>query len=167
VYDYSHSLLGVSRTDGLYHEHRRITSMFQTVVVATDGSSSADRAVTMALDLAERFDAAVHALSVVDTGDVAGTPEDVREDLQTALERASTEAVETVAQRGGGIETAVREGDPADEIVEYADDVDADLLAAGTRGRHGEGRFVLGSVAEDLVRSCPVPVLTVRRLTGD
>jgi nucleotide-binding universal stress UspA family protein len=141
--------------------------MFETVVVATDGSSSADRAVTMALDLAERFDAAVHALSVVDTGDVAGSPEDVRDDLREALERSSTEAVETVSERGGGIETAVREGDPAGQIVDYATDVDADLVAAGTRGRHGEGRFVLGSVAEELVRSAPMPVLTVRRLTGD
>jgi nucleotide-binding universal stress UspA family protein len=141
--------------------------MFETVVVATDGSSSADRAVTMALDLAERFDAAVHALSVVDTGDVAGTPEDVRDDLRDALERSSAEAVETVSERRGGIETAVREGDPADEIVGYASDVDADLVAAGTRGRHGEGRFVLGSVAEELVRTAPMPVLTVRRLTGD
>jgi nucleotide-binding universal stress UspA family protein len=141
--------------------------MFDTVVVATDGSDSADRAVTMALDLAERFDAAVHALSVVDTGDVAGTPEDVRDDLRRALERASTEAVETVSDRRGGIETAVREGDPVDEIVGYASDADADLLAAGTRGRHGEGRFVLGSVAADLVRTAPMPVLTVRRLAGD
>jgi nucleotide-binding universal stress UspA family protein len=141
--------------------------MFETVVVATDGSTSADRAVTMALDLAERFDAAVHALSVVDTGDIAGTPDDVRDDLRTALERSSTEAVETVAKRHGGIETAVREGDPVDEIVGYASDVDADLVAAGTRGRHGEGRFVLGSVAEDLVRTAPMPVLTVRRLAGD
>jgi nucleotide-binding universal stress UspA family protein len=141
--------------------------MFNTVVVATDGSNSADRAVTMALDLAERFDAAVHALSVVDTGDVAGTPEDVREELRTSLERSCTEAVQTVAERHGGIETAVSEGDPVDEILGYARDVDADLVAAGTRGRHGEGRFVLGSVAEDLVRRAPMPVLTVRRLTGD
>jgi nucleotide-binding universal stress UspA family protein len=138
--------------------------MFDTVVVATDGSASAERAVTVALDLAARFEATVHALSVIDQGNIEGTPEDVREDLREALEATCTEAVAAVREEGGNVETAVREGDPEDEIVAYARDIDADLVALGTRGRHGEHRFVLGSVAEAVVRTCPQPVLTVRRV---
>ncbi|MFC6724764.1 universal stress protein, partial [Halobium palmae] len=46
----------------------------------------------------------------------------------------------------------------------YAREEDADLVATGTRGRHGENRFLIGSVAERVVRTCPVPVLTVRQL---
>jgi len=52
--------------------------MFETVLIATDGSASAKRAVEAALDLAERFDASVHALYVVDAGEVAASPDEVR-----------------------------------------------------------------------------------------
>lgn len=142
--------------------------MFDTVVIATDGSESAERAVRVALDLADRFDATVHALYVVDTGELAGSPESVQEDLERALTTTGGEAVTFVreyADEGeADVVTAVREGDPAIEIVSYAREVDADLVATGTRGRHGEHSFLLGSVAEAIVRNCPVPVLTVRQL---
>jgi nucleotide-binding universal stress UspA family protein len=62
------------------------------------------------------------------------------------------------------VETAVREGDPAIEICRYARDVDADVIGTGTRGRHGEHSFLLGSVAEAVVRRSSIPVLTVRWL---
>ena len=56
--------------------------MFETIVVATDGSESVGRAVSVALDLADRFDAAVHALSVVDTTEVDSSPQSVQSDLR-------------------------------------------------------------------------------------
>jgi nucleotide-binding universal stress UspA family protein len=138
--------------------------MFETVVIATDGSQSAGRAVTVALDLAERFEASVHALYVVEESDVAAAPEDVRERLRKSLEDSGEEAVASVREANGSVRTAIREGHPAEEIRLYADDHDADLVATGTRGRHGEYRFVLGSVAEALVRNSSIPVLTVRQL---
>ncbi len=146
--------------------------MFETVVIATDGSESAGRAVRMALDLADRFDAAVHALYVVDAGELRSSPEVVRAEFEDALEAAGGEAlsfVESEADEAAGYEvvTAIREGDPADEIIAYAREVDADVVATGTRGRHGEHAFLLGSVAEAVVRRCPVPVLTVRQLSEE
>jgi nucleotide-binding universal stress UspA family protein len=144
--------------------------MIDTLVVATDGSESVERAVDVALDLAERFGASVHALSVVDDGDLASAPEDMREDLRAALAERCEEAVDGVARRADGtreVTTAVREGRPASVIDDYAREVDADVVATGTRGRHGEHRFLLGSVAERVVRTCPVPVLTVRQLNGE
>ncbi len=139
--------------------------MFDTVVVATDGSDSVERAVSVALDLAARFDADVHALSVVDEGEVDASPPQLREELTTALETHAEAALGTVRERAGpGIETAVREGQPATEICEYARGIDADLIVTGTRGRHGENRLLLGSVAERVVRTAPIPVLTVRQL---
>ncbi|WP_114577878.1 universal stress protein [Saliphagus sp. LR7] len=139
--------------------------MFDTVVVATDGSDSVERAVDVALDLAARFDASVHALSVVDEGEVDASPPQLREELTTALETHAEAALGTVRDRAGpGIETAVREGQPATEICEYARATDADLIVTGTRGRHGENRLLLGSVAERVVRTAPIPVLTVRQL---
>ncbi len=142
--------------------------MFETVVIATDGSASAERAVAAAADLADAFDAAVHALYVVDEGEIEGTPDDVRADLADALVAAGDEALafvrdETAAAGIDRVTTAVREGDPATEICGYARDVDADVVATGTRGRHGEHSFLLGSVAETVVRNSSIPVLTVRQ----
>ncbi|PSP29401.1 universal stress protein [Halobacteriales archaeon QH_2_65_14] len=130
--------------------------MFETVVIATDGSESARRGVRMALDVADRFDATVHALYVVDTDEIETSPED---------------ALSFVASEGNAgdrdVVTAIEHGDPATEIIEYAEDVDADVVAMGTRGRHGDHAFLLGSVAEAVVRRAPMPVLTVRQLDED
>ncbi|MFT4881411.1 MAG: nucleotide-binding universal stress UspA family protein [Natronomonas sp.] len=141
--------------------------MFDTVVVATDGSKSAERAVTVALGLASRFDAAVHALYVVDAGEVAESPPEVREELEASLRAAGSEAVAFVDDHADTVTTAVREGDPATEVIDYAESVGADLVATGTRGRHGEHAFLLGSVAETVVRRAPMPALTVRQLADE
>ncbi|WP_435118046.1 universal stress protein [Halolamina sp. C58] len=142
--------------------------MFDTLVIATDGSESVQRAVDVALDFAERFDADVHALFVVDEGQIESSPESVREELRTGLEDDGEDAVAAVATRAeSAVTTAVREGRPAATISDYAREVDADVVAIGTRGRHGENRYLIGSVAESVVRRCPVPVLTVRQLEGE
>ncbi|AFZ73095.1 universal stress protein [Natronobacterium gregoryi] len=139
--------------------------MFDTVVVATDGSESVKRAVDVAVDLAARFDADVHALSVVDASEVDASPEQLQDELRTALETTADAALATVEDRTDrAVTTAVREGRPAAEIGEYVREVDADVVATGTRGRHGENRLLLGSVAERVVRTSPVPVLTVRQI---
>jgi nucleotide-binding universal stress UspA family protein len=146
--------------------------MFETVVIATDGSESAQRGVEMALDLAGRFDAAVHAVYVLDSGEIRASPEQHRDALEDALETAGGEALSFVEEHAAGavdqeVVTSVRVGDPADELIAYAEAVDADVIATGTRGRHGEHAFLLGSVAEAVVRRSPVPVLTVRQLGDD
>jgi len=147
--------------------------MFDTIVVATDGSDSVRRAVDVAVDVAARFDAEVHAVYVVDSGEVESTPDEVREDLRDALDDRGSAALEQVtgaaAERDPDLDVTieVREGRPATEITEYARDVGADVVAMGTRGRHGENRFLIGSVAERVVRTCPIPVLTVRQLTDE
>ena len=139
--------------------------MFDTVVIATDGSESGRRAVDAALDLAATFDAAVHALYVVDESQVDPLPEDIHDEVRAALDEqatASLSAVEDATDRE--VTLTVREGRPAAEVTAYAREVDADVVATGTRGRDGEHSFLLGSVAESVVRNCPVPVLTVRQL---
>jgi len=147
--------------------------MFDTIVVATDGSDSVRRAVDVAVDVAACFDAEVHAVYVVDSGEVESTPDEVREDLRDALDDRGSAALEQVtgaaAERDPDLDVTieVREGRPATEITEYARDVGADVVAMGTRGRHGENRFLIGSVAERVVRTCPIPVLTVRQLTDE
>lgn len=142
--------------------------MFETVVIATDGSESAHRAIRTALDVASRFDASVHALYVVDTTEISTSPAEIRDEIDTAIETVGEEAltfVESEAEKTvGNVTTAVKRGSPATEIIDYADEVDADVIAMGTRGRHGEHAFLLGSVAEAVVRRSPIPVMTVRQL---
>lgn len=142
--------------------------MFDTVVIATDGSESARRAVDAAVDLAGRFDATVHALFVLDQRELDASPDELRDDLADALEATAEEALATVEERADrAVTTTVRDGQPRTEIIRYADEVDADVVAAGTRGRHGDHGYLLGSVAEGLVRHCDRPVLTVRQLAEE
>jgi nucleotide-binding universal stress UspA family protein len=144
--------------------------MFETVVVATDGSESVSRAVDCTLDLARRFDATVHALHVVDESRVQPLPEGIQDDARSALDEQGLDAVDQIAAANESLEepveleTAVRVGRPAKQIIDHVRDIDADGVAMGTRGRSGEHSFLLGSVAERVVRTCPVPVLTVRQL---
>jgi len=145
--------------------------MFDTVVIATDGSKSAQRAILTALDIADRFDATAHALYVVDEGEISRTPETVRADIEDAIENAGEKALEFVSSEAeatnGQVVTAIEHGDPKTEIIAYAEAVDADVIVMGTRGRHGEHAFLLGSVAEAIVRQSPIPVLTVRQLESE
>lgn len=142
--------------------------MFETVVIATDGSDSVRRAVDVALDLSERFDAEVHTVYVIDSSEVDSSPERLRAEMRTALEERGEEALQDVRERAQHeIHTAVLDGRPASKIGAYARKQGADLVVMGTRGRHGRDRFLIGSVAERVVRSCPVPVLTVRQLEND
>lgn len=126
--------------------------MFDTIVLATDGSDSAERAVTLALDLAGRFDADVYACYVCD---------------ETADTDDGADALAAVTDRDSSVTTVTREGDPAAEICAYAEEIAADLVVTGTRGRGGANGTLLGSVAEAVVGQSPVPVLTARLLEED
>ncbi|MFQ3320432.1 MAG: nucleotide-binding universal stress UspA family protein [Natronomonas sp.] len=144
--------------------------MFDTVVVATDGSESVSRAVECALDLAARFEATVHALYVVDEGRVESLPDRLHDDVRNALDEQGESAIDGIVELNESrdepvdLKTAVRAGRPAQQIVGYVRDTEADAVVMGTRGRDGEHSFLVGSVAEDVVRTCPAPVLTVRQL---
>ncbi|ELY54080.1 UspA domain-containing protein [Natronococcus amylolyticus DSM 10524] len=134
-------------------------AMYETILVATDGSDPASRAVDYATDLASTFDADLHGISVVDTyrygdsmlsGDrtmvdeLRDRAESVLEDLEDRTDREVT--------------TELRRGRPHAEIGDYAAAIDADLVVLGNRGL-GAGSEI-GSSAERLVRSVDRPVLT-------
>ena len=145
--------------------------MFATIVIATDGSESVRRAVDTGLDIASRFDATVHCLYVVDNSDVdtEGRITDSSSDCgrMTHYEHGEKSVNTVVEQADSEVITAIKHGNPPSVIESYARDIDADVIAMGTRGRHGENRFLIGSVAEELVRTAPIPVLTVRQLAAD
>jgi nucleotide-binding universal stress UspA family protein len=139
---------------------------YEDVLVTTDGSDSAAAAVDPALAVAERFGARVHALTVVNVGDIATSPDyqvprGILDDLRAGGE-AAVEAIATRA-REAGLEAVTRaeEGLPGGAILEYTADAHVDLLAMGTAGRTGLNRFLLGSTTERVIRHAEAPVLAV------
>lgn len=139
---------------------------YRNVLVPTDGSTPANAALTLGIDVADTASAALHLLSVVD---VRSLGIDVRADIQTAaLEESAEEVLDAAADRAreAGVApaaTAVEFGGSVPRTIRtYVADHDVDLVVVGTHGRTGFDRYVLGSVTEQLVRTAPVPVLTVR-----
>mgnify|MGYP000468817448 CR=1 FL=1 len=112
--------------------------MVETILVPTDGSRHAQRAAAHAIALAEREDATIRALYVVDTDDFGEPALSSAEILVTDEEqrgRAVLEAVETAARkRGVPVETTCTHGKPAEAIKTHADEVEADLVVLGERG---------------------------------
>ena len=134
--------------------------MFREMLVPTDGSECAGVAVGYAADLAGRFDATVHVLSVVDNRRVEHGPhyDECREDAAETTETAA----DRLARDGVAVERAVGTGVPYEAITEYAAAEAVDLVVMGTRGRTGVDEYLLGSVTEKVVRRSDAPVLTVR-----
>ncbi|MFB6256013.1 MAG: universal stress protein [Haloplanus sp.] len=138
---------------------------YRTILVPTDGSDPAAAALDVGLDVATVASAAVHLLSVVD---VTSLGIDVRADTRTAaLEDGAHDVVDAAAERASVADvdpaTAVEFGGSIPGVVRSSvTDNDADLVVVGAHGRTGFDRYVLGSVAETLVRTAPAPVLTVR-----
>lgn len=142
--------------------------MYNEILVPTDGSAAADAATETALTLAERFDASLHAINVVE---LEGSPIDAESEVAEEITRRGEETLETLsdtaADVGVSATTLMRETvDPVHQtIVDYARDHDVDLIVMGTHGRTGLNRLVLGSVTERTLRTSPVPVLTVHEDT--
>ena len=138
--------------------------MYDTILVPTDGSELAESAIDGALALAERHDAAVHVIHVIDLGEL---PDDATSEAAAELSRGADQHMKSVVDAGDQLgvtpTTTVVESDRAvhREIVEYADDHDADLIVMGTHGRKGIDQRVLGSTTERTLRVSSVPVLTV------
>lgn len=143
----------------------------RNILVATDFSEPAEIALRYGVELAKRFDARLHLLHVVD--DVAarlyttvpGAVDLGR--LQTDLEagaQASLEAVLPEPDRSAVRATlrVLTSPSAARAVIGYARDAHVDLIIAGTHGRHGMARLLVGSVAQQIAGGADCPVLTVR-----
>jgi nucleotide-binding universal stress UspA family protein len=139
--------------------------MYETILVPTDGSDSANRAVEHALELAERFDSMLHAMYVVDTSRYGEPALSSAELVLNELEEEGNDLVAEIADRADNVgittETLVRHGRPDEEITDYADDIDADVVVMGFQGHSHRVEGNMGSVARRVARSTDRPVLTV------
>jgi nucleotide-binding universal stress UspA family protein len=136
---------------------------FKTILVATDFSSASKVAFAVAAALARDYRARLIALHVVEPLQMGFSEFNAYvgpdEDRGRAMEmlralRAPSSAVT--------IEHRLLEGAAADVIAETAEEIGADLIVMGTHGRSGLSRLVMGSVAEEVLRRAPCPVLTIR-----
>jgi nucleotide-binding universal stress UspA family protein len=141
--------------------------MFKRIVVGTDGSETATEAVKTAIELAKLSDAKLEIVSAYEpvpqqrlrdesqgiSGDLSHTV-NPREDVQFILDKAAAEAKKEKVD----VVTHPREGDPADAILDVAEENKADLVLVGNKGMTGAKRFLLGSVPNKISHhaSCDV-----------
>ncbi|MDP9150265.1 MAG: universal stress protein [Myxococcota bacterium] len=141
---------------------------FRRILVPTDFSESSERALDWALDLAARLGASVtvmHAYEIpivgFPDGALIATPE-LASRISDAAGAALDKTVARLQGRGVKVDGLLRDGVAFEEITRAADELDADLIVVGTHSRRGLARALLGSVAENVIRSSPRPVLTIQ-----
>jgi nucleotide-binding universal stress UspA family protein len=145
--------------------------VFRSIVVGTDGSDTATQAVRQAVDLASAVGATLELVSAYEpvpqqrlSEERRDTPEDLqwaispREDVDATLESAAAIARDV----GVTVETFPRQGDPADAILDVAEEREADLIVVGNKGMTGAKRFLLGSVPNKVSHHAPCSVLIIR-----
>jgi len=145
--------------------------MFDSIVVGTDGSETAGEAVRQAISLAQPLGAKLQIVSayepVSDTrlrDESKQAPSDLqwmvnpREDVEATLR----EAADLAAESGVKTETFARQGDPADAILDVAEENGSDLIVVGNKGMTGAKRFLLGSVPNKVSHHAPCSVLIIR-----
>jgi nucleotide-binding universal stress UspA family protein len=145
--------------------------MFRSIVVGTDGSETATQAVRQAVDLAKATGARIELVSAYEP--VSGqrlreestqVPDDMqwmvnpREDVDATL----GEAGDIAEEAGVEMTPHARQGDPADAILDVAEETKADLIVVGNKGMTGARRFLLGSVPNKVSHHAPCSVLIIR-----
>ncbi|MDP4551861.1 universal stress protein [Alkalihalobacillus macyae] len=164
--------------------------MYSKIVVAYDRSEDSEKALQQAVKLAELNHASIHLVHVskesnkfttqpetripYGTGSIgneghAGVPSPVQESGSDGvlIEKSKGEALlrevkETLYHMGVNVQSDVRVGDPAKEIVDHAVMTEADLIVIGSRGLSGMKKWMLGSVSQKVAQQSPCPVLIVK-----
>ena len=142
--------------------------MFEKILIATDGSEHSERAARMGIELAKLAGGTVTALYVADTSRMSHLPDDMLLfSIRELLVKEGNEAVNYIkklAEKSGvAFEKQLVEGNPGEEITKFAYKAGMNVIVLGSVGRTGLDKFLLGSVAEKVVRNSKVPVLTVPR----
>jgi nucleotide-binding universal stress UspA family protein len=145
--------------------------MFGTILVGTDGSETAGKAVARAIELAAAIGAQLLVVSAFQPvpatrlrEEQTQVPPDLswmvnpREDVDATLRAGA----ELAAEHGVAVRTFARQGDPADAILDVAEEQGADLVVVGNKGMTGAKRFLLGSVPNKVSHHAPCSVLIVR-----
>ena len=154
--------------------------MYERILIPLDGSKVGEAALPMIEELISRFSpqmgVEVILLQVVaqlshwvvagETGARIPYTEKEMELLRKEAQDYLDKSGEGLRSRGARVRTEIRFGNPADEIIKSADEINADLIAMSTHGRSGLSRWAFGSVTEKVLRAGSRPMLTVRAPQG-
>mgnify|MGYP001254232059 CR=1 FL=1 len=147
--------------------------MFETIVVGVDGSEASDKAIRMACDLAQKYGTDLHLVhspqpetAVYATAAVAGFPAVAEMPTQDELDQAGEEIMKLALAITAGagmtdVQTHMLRGDPANELIDCAARVGADLIVTGRRGLGNLAGLVLGSTSQRIMHHAKCAVLTV------
>ena len=139
--------------------------MYDTLLLATDGSSDADAALDHAIEVATSTGATLHVVSVIETRTAYDNaiidPATVRENLAADAEAAVETARSVATDAGAEFPPTVLEGPPPEQILERAGKTGADAVIVGATGRSGFKRLVLGGTAEKLLEASSIPVIVI------
>ncbi|NJD78561.1 MAG: universal stress protein [Candidatus Methanoperedens sp.] len=156
-----------------------MSKMYRKILIATDGSEHVKKAATHAIDLAKLSEAELHAVYVISLSSPSinldieadsnshNSADISTEGLKRILRREGDAAIKYIEdqakEKGLDVKKWIVEGLPAGEILKLAEEQSVDLIVMGTLGRSGIEKFLLGSVADKVIRGSRIPVLTVRK----
>jgi len=139
--------------------------MYDTILLAADGSDDSRAAVDHAVGLARTSGATLQAVSVVETrtayDNAIVDPDEVRENLRADAREALAAVESAAAEAGVDCETTVEEGPPPERLLAAIERTGADAVVVGATGRSSFKRLVAGSTTEHLLSESPVPVVVV------
>jgi nucleotide-binding universal stress UspA family protein len=139
--------------------------VYKKILIATDGSEKNRDAVKEGVKIASACNSIVYLVYVIDTGTISAVPTDVAGgSMYQVLEEEGKRAMENAGGLVGDLnaECLLLAGKPAPEIIRFAEENGVDLIVIGTKGKTGIERLLLGSVAENIIRSAHCPVLVVK-----
>ncbi|MDD2339338.1 MAG: universal stress protein [Methanosarcina sp.] len=141
--------------------------LYRNIVIATDGSENSQRAISCGIEIAKLSGATVHALYVVDTPSIISETwtagkELVHELIISEGKKVLSRVKKITEDSGVEVKEVLLEGHPSEEIINFAENNNMDLIVMGTLGKTGIEKFLMGSVAENVVRNSKIPVMVVR-----
>jgi nucleotide-binding universal stress UspA family protein len=149
--------------------------MLRKILISTDGSKHSERAAEVGIEVAKLYGASVTVIYILDVGKeyaslgdmVSGVVDDLISNIRTNLRNQgdlATMRIEEMAKEAGILaERKIIEGYPAEEIIRFAEESNIDLIVMGGIGATGLEKFLLGSVADKVIRNSKVPVLVARK----
>jgi nucleotide-binding universal stress UspA family protein len=142
---------------------------YRLILCPVDFSEASKQSFQTAVDLATRLNAEIRVIHVYQLpasalpDGVLETPTDLEAVLEERIQKRLDAFVAENVTEGTNVTTGLCEGVPYVEITEAAEEIDADMIVIGTHGRTGLAHLLLGSVAERVLRTSDIPVLTVRQ----
>lgn len=138
----------------------------KSILIAHDGSKSSEKALKIGMETALKFGSAVAVLSVVPELYLTELTDSARDGIYEALNEETRKMMEKVRKTFAGksinSKTIIRQGNPAEVILDTAKKMKADLIIMGSHGRHGAKKFLLGSVSSKVVDHAQTAVLVAK-----